>query len=158
MRNGRVTFVLEEVSELAPSSGGSQVLHLDHTWAATVHALEGRTVDNVASGMEATPPNGRPNADVLKPWVKGMDLTRRPAGKWIVDFGWDLDEGEAALYEAPFVHVQKHLHPKRQNNRRESYRVHWWRHVEPRQGMWEALRGSRRFIATPTVAKHRLFV
>ena len=27
-----------------------------------------------------------PNADVLKPWVNGMDLTRRPAGKWIVDF------------------------------------------------------------------------
>ena len=25
-------------------------------------------------------PNGRPNADVLKPWVNGMDLTRRPAG------------------------------------------------------------------------------
>ena len=31
-------------------------------------------------------PNGRPNSDVLKPWVNGMDLTRRPAGKWIVDF------------------------------------------------------------------------
>jgi hypothetical protein len=27
------------------------------------------------------------NADVLKPWMNGMDLTRRPAGKWIVDFG-----------------------------------------------------------------------
>ncbi len=26
-------------------------------------------------------PNGRPNADVLKPWINGMDLTRRPAGK-----------------------------------------------------------------------------
>ena len=24
-------------------------------------------------------PNGRPNADVLKPWFNGMDLTRRPA-------------------------------------------------------------------------------
>ena len=33
-------------------------------------------------------PNGRTNADVLKPWVNGMALTRRPAGKWIVDFGW----------------------------------------------------------------------
>ena len=29
-------------------------------------------------------PNGRKNADVLKPWVNGMDVTRRPAGKWIV--------------------------------------------------------------------------
>ena len=34
----------------------------------------------------------------------------------------------------------------------------WWRHVEPRQGMWRALAGLSRYIATPTVAKHRLFV
>ena len=37
-------------------------------------------------GLPANP-NGRTNADVLNPWVKGMDLTRRSAGKWIVDFG-----------------------------------------------------------------------
>ena len=47
-------------------------------------------------------PNGRPNADVLKPWMNGMDVTRRPSGKWIVDFGWELNESEAALYEEPF--------------------------------------------------------
>ena len=41
-----------------------------------------------------TNPNGRPNADVLKPWINGMDLTRRPAGKWIVDFGWNMAEGK----------------------------------------------------------------
>ena len=35
-------------------------------------------------------PNGRTNADVLRPWVNGMALTRRPAGKWIVDFGWTM--------------------------------------------------------------------
>ena len=102
-------------------------------------------------------PNGRPNADVLKPWVNGMDLTRRPAGKWIVDFGWSMTEADAALYEAPFAQVKEHIWPMRQRNRRELYRVHWWRHVEPRQGMWRALDGMARFIATPTVAKHRLF-
>ena len=103
-------------------------------------------------------PNGRPNADVLKPWVNGMDLTRRPAGKWIVDFGWKMSEGEAALYEEPFRHAKEHVWPMRQRNRRESYRLNWWRHVEPRQGMWRALDGLPRFIATPTVSKHRLFV
>ena len=103
-------------------------------------------------------PNGRPNADVLKPWVNGMDLTRRPAGKWIVDFGWSMTEAGAALYEAPFAHVKEHVWPMRQRNRREAYRVNWWRHVEPRQGMWRALDGLPRFIATPTVSKHRLFV
>ena len=29
-------------------------------------------------------PNGRTNADVLKPWINGMDVTRRSADKWIV--------------------------------------------------------------------------
>ena len=64
-------------------------------------------------------PNGRPNADVLKPWVNGMDLTRRPSGKWIVDFGWSMTEADAALYEEPFRHVREHVHPMRRRNRRE---------------------------------------
>ena len=103
-------------------------------------------------------PNGRPNSDVLGPWMNGMDVTRRPADKWIVDFGWSMVQEEAALYEAPFQHAKTHVYPMRQRNRRESYRTHWWRHVEPRQGMWRALDGLARYIATPTVAKHRLFV
>ena len=103
-------------------------------------------------------PNGRPNADVLKPWVNGAGLTGRPADKWIVDFGWSMPEAEAALYEAPFQHAKDYVNPMRQKNRRESYRVNWWRHAEPRQGMWEALTGLARYIVTPRVSKHRLFV
>ncbi len=102
-------------------------------------------------------PNGRTNADVLKPWVNGMDLTRRPAGKWIVDFGANMPAGEAALYEEPFRWTTEHVHPMRQNNRREAYREYWWRHAEPRPHMWAELDGLSRYIATPTVAKHRLF-
>ena len=103
-------------------------------------------------------PNGRPNSDVLGPWMNGMDVTRRPAGKWIVDFGSSMVREEAALYEAPYRHAREHVYPMRQRNRRESYRTYWWRHVEPRRGMWKALDGLSRYIATPTVAKHRVFV
>ncbi len=103
-------------------------------------------------------PNGRSNTDVLKPWVNGMDLTRRPAGKWIIDFGWQMSEADAALYEEPFRWVQEHVYPSRRHNNRAAYRKHWWRHGEPRQGMWRALKERRRYIATPRVAKHRLFV
>ena len=103
-------------------------------------------------------PNGRPNADVLKPWVNGMDLTRRPADKWIIDFGATMSEAHAALYEAPFAYVANHVKPKRQRNRAERVRESWWRHEAPRPGMWRALEGLSRYIATPTVAKHRLFV
>ena len=106
---------------------------------------------------EPANPNGRPNSDVLKPWMNGMAITRRSTDKWIVDFGWEMEEGDAALYEAPFQHIREHVHPKRQN-RREAYRLNWWQHVEPRQGMWQALGGLARYIATPRVSKHRLFV
>jgi type II restriction/modification system DNA methylase subunit YeeA len=103
-------------------------------------------------------PNGRPNSDVLRPWANGMDLTRRPSGRWIIDFGGRMSEQEAALYEAPYAYILKHVRPLRLQNRREAYQVYWWRHVEPRPGMWQALNGCRRrYIATPTVAKHRLF-
>ena len=103
-------------------------------------------------------PNGRPNADVLKPWANGMDVTRRPSGKWIVDFGLSTGETEAALYDAPFAHVAEHVEPMRQRNRNKKLRRLWWRHENPRPQMRQALRGLTRYIATPRVAKHRLFV
>ena len=103
-------------------------------------------------------PNGRANGDVLKPWMNGMDITRRPAGKWIVDFGDSMTETEAALYEAPFGHIARHVKPIRQENREPESREFWFRHWRPRAKMWGALEGLSRCIATPTVAKHRVFV
>ena len=103
-------------------------------------------------------PNGCPNADVLKPWVNGMDLTRRSAGKWIVDFGDTMNEAEAALYEAPFGYIEEHVKPVRQKNREKVSRDFWFRHWNPRPAMWKALDSLSHYIATPRVAKHRLFV
>ena len=103
-------------------------------------------------------PNGRPNSDVLKPWVNGMDLTRRPSGKWIVDFGFEMDESEAALYEAPFAHVAVNVMPKRKSGRHRARAEFWYRHVSPGPETWDKLNGLSRYIATPRVAKHRLFV
>ena len=71
---------------------------------------------------EPASPNGRPNSDVLGPWMKGMDVTRRLSDKWIVDFGWNMVREEAALYETPFQHAKERVYPMRQGNRRESYR------------------------------------
>ena len=102
-------------------------------------------------------PNGRPNSDVLRPWMNGMDVTRRPADKWIIDFGWKMDEREAALYEAPFAWCLAKVRPLREKLRREAYRRFWWRHVEPRPGMWRNLNGLSRYVVTPRVAKHRIF-
>lgn len=103
-------------------------------------------------------PNGRSNADVLRPWRNGLDVTRRSRDMWIIDFGDEMSEQAASYFEAPFGYVSKYVQPERAKNRREAYRLRWWRHVEPRPSMWAALARGSRYIATPTVAKHRLFI
>ena len=101
--------------------------------------------------------NGRRNTEVVVPWVNGLDITRRPRDMFIVDFGTDTSESAAAAYETPFEYALEHVQPVRASNRRKAYRERWWLHVEPRPAMRTALDPLRRFIATPTVAKHRLF-
>ena len=103
-------------------------------------------------------PNGRPNADVLKPWLNGMDVTRRPTGKWIIDFGWEMTQAEAALYEAPFAYAVENIRPTRQQNRVAKLEEFWWRYERPRPELWHHIAGISRYIATSMVAKHRLFV
>ena len=55
--NGKVTFALENGRKLELGSGDPQLRHLDHAWASTVHAFQGRTVDNVIAAMEARHPH-----------------------------------------------------------------------------------------------------
>jgi type II restriction/modification system DNA methylase subunit YeeA len=104
-----------------------------------------------------TNPNGRRNAEVLRPWRNGQDVTRRSSEKWIIDFGWEMSEQEASLFEAPFEYIKAHVLPERGKNRRDSYRQRWWRHVEPRPALMGRIAQLERFIATPRVAKHRVF-
>jgi type II restriction/modification system DNA methylase subunit YeeA len=107
--------------------------------------------------VEGGNPNGKPNSDVLKPWWNGLDVTRRIRDMWIVDFGWQLSEVSASQYVAPFQYLVDNVRQQRLTNRRPLYRDYWWRHVEPRPGMWAALRPLTRFIVTARVAKHRVF-
>ena len=55
--NGRVTFRLENGKTLELGRNDPQLRHLDHAWASTVHAFQGRTVDNVIAAMEARHPH-----------------------------------------------------------------------------------------------------
>ncbi len=102
-------------------------------------------------------PHGRSNAEALRPWVNGRDITSRSRGIWIIDFG-NMTVEQAALFEFPFEYANAHVKPMRAGNRRALYADKWWWHMEPRPGMREALKGFDRYIATPTVSKHRLFV
>ena len=55
--NGRVAFQLEDGKKLVLGRNDPQLRHLDHAWASTVHAFQGRTVDNVIAAMEARHPH-----------------------------------------------------------------------------------------------------
>jgi type II restriction/modification system DNA methylase subunit YeeA len=102
-------------------------------------------------------PNGRPNALVVRPWRNGMDVTQRPADKWIVDFA-DHSEGEASLFEAPFAHVLTHVKPERDSNAERNTREKYWLFKRSAADMKKAIGSLSREIATPEVAKHRVFI
>jgi len=95
-------------------------------------------------------PNGRPNSDVVKPWVNALDITRRPRGMYIVDFGVDMPEELAALYEKPFEYLRENVKPERMKNNREGYRLKWWIHGEARPDFRATTAKLHRYIATPS--------
>jgi len=88
-------------------------------------------------------PNGRPNSDVVRPWVNGSELTGRSNDLYIIDFGSDMREEEAALYEAPFECIRKWVYPSRKNDRRKVRREKWWLHHEPMPALRKAIFPSR---------------
>lgn len=104
-------------------------------------------------------PNGQPNSDVIYRWINGLDITRRPRNMWIIDFGVNMPESEASLYEAPFEFLRQHVKQERTQTRSEERTSDlWWLHQRPRPEMRGALKGLSHYIGTPRVAKHRVFV
>src|SRR5688500_2425813 len=101
-------------------------------------------------------PNGRPNSDIIKPTINGSDIAGRGRNEWTIDFG-DLDQQDAALYEAPFEYVKGHVKPVRERNRDRQRRESWWRLGRSGGDLRNAKKGKRRIVLTPRVAKYRLF-
>jgi len=101
--------------------------------------------------------NGKSNAEIVKPVASAIDLVQNSREKWTIDFN-TMGMEEASEYEGPFEYIKNHVYPIRSQNRRQAYAEKWWQYAEPRPGMRRALRGKQRFIATPGVAKHRIFV
>jgi type II restriction/modification system DNA methylase subunit YeeA len=113
-----------------------------------------------AAAMLAAPlnPNGRPNSDVVRPYFNAYDILRGSRKMWIIDFGCETSLEEAALYELPFEHVQQIVKPAREQVKIEKHREYWWLHRIPACDMRKAIMQLGRFIATPRVSKHRIFV
>ena len=103
-------------------------------------------------------PNGRPNSDVVKRRLGGIDVSSRPRDGWIIDFGVNMTEKDASLYEWPFEYVKEHVKPIRDKNNRLRTKMRWWIHGEARPGLRNAIANLTRCIVTPEVNKHRVFV
>lgn len=102
-------------------------------------------------------PNGALNTDVVKPLWNGIDVLRRHQDRWVIDFGPNMTEAEAALYESPFKMVMERVRPVRLVNRDQNRRTYWWRHGRPRPGLRTAGKSLTRWLITPETSKHRVF-
>ncbi len=100
-------------------------------------------------------PHGKPNTDVVVPWVNGFDITGRPRDMFMVDFGTGMSEKQAALYEAPFEYVKEKVRDVRAASRTTIDA--WWLHERPRPELRKAIAPLQRFIVTVRHAQHRLF-
>jgi type II restriction/modification system DNA methylase subunit YeeA len=103
-------------------------------------------------------PHGRPNSDILKPWLNGSAIVKRAPTQWIVDCGTVMTLNDFIRYAEPYRHVLALVKPERDKNNRALYRKKWWLHAETRPGMREAISTSQRYVATPRVSKYRVFV
>jgi type II restriction/modification system DNA methylase subunit YeeA len=115
-------------------------------------------------------PNGSNNADVLKPYWNGDDLTERPRDKWIIDIPRGLTEREASLFQAPFEYLRtarydsesaidhRLLSEVRAEARDTHARIRWWEQYWPRPEMRREIQRLTRYLVTGETTEHRTFV
>lgn len=113
----------------------------------------------VARGWLQAPlnPNLRPNSDVLTPWINAMDLVRTDSDTWAIDLG-GRSLADVSLYADPFAWAKEHVEPTRVKDRAKRTRELWWQFERDRPFLRKWISEGKRYVATPCVAKHRLFV
>lgn len=96
------------------------------------------------------------SAKVIRPFLIGRDVNREMNQKptrWIIDFGM-MPKDEAEAFHGAMRHVRKEVYPIRKKNRRELYAERWWRFVEPRPGLRDALEDRPYVLVIPRVSPH----
>ncbi|MER9851451.1 class I SAM-dependent DNA methyltransferase, partial [Mesorhizobium sp. M0106] len=109
---------------------------------------------NPSAGKPTPTKSSQPQAEGTRRWIQS---TRGWRGFWIIDFGL-RSEIEAQQYEQPFELAWHTIRPVRLKNSEQVARDKWWIFWRPRPEFKSASSHFKRFIGTPRVAKHRLFV
>ena len=98
------------------------------------------------------------NSDVVLPSVNGAQILRRTHDSFVIDFGLEEELTRAAQYEAPFEFVKATIYPVRETRREKRQQLFWWLHARPSPRYRAAMATLDRYIVTPVVSKHRVFV
>ena len=130
----------------------------DLAFSGTKKAGDFDIPDEIASEWLLSPnPHGKPNSDLLRPWLNGSAIVKRLSPAWIIDTGTDLQLAAFTLYEKPYAHALEQVKPQRDQNKREHRRLNWWLHAETCPGMRRSAAALSRFLTTPRVSKFRIF-
>ena len=100
------------------------------------------------------------NEDVLKLSCSADDLTDKVNGKpnrWIIDFN-DMCLEDASDYQLPFEHLKNTVKPERDNNRRKTTRLNWWKFGEKRPAMRKAINDLSYYFIVPRHSKWFIFL
>ncbi len=70
-------------------------------------------------------PSGVSNADVLKPYIGGDDITDKSSDRWTIDFS-QMPLEEAEKYRRPMQYVLENVKPIREKTNEKLTRERWW--------------------------------
>ncbi len=161
-KNDAGTLRLEEVdrifSDLTASNARSRVKVLESNKAMCFQGVVPGSDGFKLSAGELSDFGNAQKDGRIRPYIIGDNLTDRLTHEYIIDVE-DLDEdGLRRSYPAIYQRLLLTVKPARDLNRNAHRRKWWWRYAAPAKTMRDAIKGLRRYIATPYTAKHRPFV
>ncbi len=95
---------------------------------------------------------------IIRPYRNARDLTQTSRQAAIIDT-FDLSADDLrSQYPQVYQWLLDRVKPDRDQNKSKGIRERWWQHARERGEMREAVEGLPRYIVTPQVSKHHLFV
>jgi hypothetical protein len=171
----RISIVgFDDGSEKSHTLNGAPVTHLNSDLQNTIDATKARLLnENTNIAFIGTQKGGKfdiskelaqqfiadnpLNREVVRRWINADDITSRSREMWIINFQ-SMSLEEAQLYPSPLQYVERTIKPSRDSSRDAGSKQYWWQLQRSRPAMQDAMKNLKRYIASPRVSKHRIFV
>lgn len=101
-------------------------------------------------------PDGVSNAEVLRPFKVGEDITEGNKDRYIVDFS-EMTLEQAEKYEEPMALVRTKVKPEKEKTNERHSRERWWQFKRTSPAMRAAIAPLPRYLGTSRVSKFRTF-